>query len=250
MRASPPAPDLDPHLHHNIHFSQCHYCHNSSPSLIVALDKIRSKAHQHGWNDAPYNPFGRVRSNESRTTRDLEGGSSTTELPTLAPSNPVHQAGDESPRSPTRIDTDKEEDISGSTFVDGGANGEGLSRRHPKAVVDIARAPVPSLPPPRTDSEQEEERRRIQKEMLNKKIPVGQQIRTVLFPSWYTINWLLLAAPVGIGIKFAHGINPLVVFVVNFLAIIPLAGILSFSTEELALRVGETLGGLLNASFG
>jgi len=75
-------------------------------------------------------------------------------------------------------------------------------------------------------------------------------MKTVLFPSWYTINWLLLAVPVGIGIKFAHGINPLAVFVINFLAIIPLAGILSFSTEELALRVGETLGGLLNASFG
>jgi len=42
----------------------------------------------------------------------------------------------------------------------------------------------------------------------------------------------------------------LIVFVVNFLAIIPLAAILSFSTEELALRVGETLGGLLNATFG
>ena len=37
---------------------------------------------------------------------------------------------------------------------------------------------------------------------------------------------------------------------VNFLAIIPLAGTLSYATEELAMRVGETLGGLLNASFG
>ncbi|KAF3925876.1 hypothetical protein ABW20_dc0104266 [Dactylellina cionopaga] len=36
----------------------------------------------------------------------------------------------------------------------------------------------------------------------------------------------------------------------NFLAIIPLAGTLSFATEEIALRTGETLGGLLNASFG
>ncbi|KAK6362379.1 hypothetical protein TWF730_006069 [Orbilia blumenaviensis] len=36
----------------------------------------------------------------------------------------------------------------------------------------------------------------------------------------------------------------------NFLAIIPLAGTLSFGTEEIALRTGETLGGLLNASFG
>lgn len=39
-------------------------------------------------------------------------------------------------------------------------------------------------------------------------------------------------------------------FSLNFLAIIPLAGILSFVTEELAVHLGETLGGLLNATFG
>lgn len=32
--------------------------------------------------------------------------------------------------------------------------------------------------------------------------------------------------------------------------IVPLAGLLAFATEELALRVGQTLGGLLNATFG
>lgn len=30
----------------------------------------------------------------------------------------------------------------------------------------------------------------------------------------------------------------------------PLASLLSFATEELALRVGQTLGGLLNATLG
>jgi Ca2+:H+ antiporter len=81
-------------------------------------------------------------------------------------------------------------------------------------------------------------------------IPVGQQIKTVLFPHWYTINWLLICSPVGIGLHFVKGINPLAPFLVNFIAIIPLAGMLSNATEELALRVGEVLGGLLNASFG
>lgn len=36
--------------------------------------------------------------------------------------------------------------------------------------------------------------------------------------------------------------------VAAFLAIIPLAKLLAFGTEELALRVGQTLGGLLNAT--
>lgn len=204
------------------------------PALIVDLDKIRAEAHRYGWRNAPYNPFGRVRSNESRPG-DLEEDEPTT-VSALG-----RQPGNESPQSPTRIGTDKDEDISGSTVADGSVNGDGLLRR---------RAPEPSLPPQRTNSEMEEERKKTRKEILSKKIPVGQQIKTVLFPHWYTINWLLVAVPVGIGLNYAHGVNPLAVFIINFLAIIPLAGILSFSTEELALRVGETLGGLLNATFG
>ncbi|KAJ5431175.1 Sodium/calcium exchanger membrane region [Penicillium cf. griseofulvum] len=36
----------------------------------------------------------------------------------------------------------------------------------------------------------------------------------------------------------------------NFLAILPLAALLSFATEELAKSVGQTVGGLINATFG
>jgi Ca2+:H+ antiporter len=77
---------------------------------------------------------------------------------------------------------------------------------------------------------------------------VGNQLRRTLLNSW--INVLLVAAPAGIGLNFAPGVSKIVVFVVNFIAIIPLAAMLSFATEEIALRTGETLGGLLNATFG
>lgn len=77
---------------------------------------------------------------------------------------------------------------------------------------------------------------------------VGNQLRRTLLNSW--INVLLVAAPVGIALNFVPSINKVVVFVVNFIAIIPLAAMLSFATEEIALRTGETLGGLLNATFG
>lgn len=40
------------------------------------------------------------------------------------------------------------------------------------------------------------------------------------------------------------------VFVLNFLAILPLASLLSFATEELAKSVGQLVGGLINATFG
>jgi Ca2+:H+ antiporter len=37
---------------------------------------------------------------------------------------------------------------------------------------------------------------------------------------------------------------------VSFIAIIPLAQLLGFATEELSMRVGQTLAGLLNATLG
>ncbi|KAI9219993.1 hypothetical protein BC828DRAFT_406213 [Blastocladiella britannica] len=40
------------------------------------------------------------------------------------------------------------------------------------------------------------------------------------------------------------------VFWLNFFAIVPLASMLGFATEELALRTNESIGGLLNATFG
>ena len=40
------------------------------------------------------------------------------------------------------------------------------------------------------------------------------------------------------------------VFTINFFAIIPLAAVLSFATEEISMRLGEAMGGLLNATFG
>jgi Ca2+:H+ antiporter len=89
----------------------------------------------------------------------------------------------------------------------------------------------------------EERKKRAHK----RKIPVGQQIRFVLFGAW--INVLLIMVPVGFAVFYAH-LAPVPVFVINFIAIIPLAAMLSTATEELAIRVGETLGGLLNATFG
>jgi len=63
------------------------------------------------------------------------------------------------------------------------------------------------------------------------------------------INWLLVFVPVGI-VAGAIGANPSLVFLLNFLAIIPLATVMSFATEELSAKLGSTLGGLVNATFG
>lgn len=73
------------------------------------------------------------------------------------------------------------------------------------------------------------------------------QLKATLFCS--PINVLLVMVPVGIGVHFSN-VSSIGVFVINFIAIIPLAALLSYATEELALRTGETFGGLLNATFG
>lgn len=63
------------------------------------------------------------------------------------------------------------------------------------------------------------------------------------------VNVLLVFVPLGL-VAGAADWSPVAVFVLNFLAIIPLAACLSFATEELSSRLGEALGGLLNATFG
>ncbi|OCL09813.1 vacuolar calcium ion transporter [Glonium stellatum] len=62
-------------------------------------------------------------------------------------------------------------------------------------------------------------------------------------------NLLLVFVPLGI-IAGAQGWNSAAVFTLNFLAIFPLASLLSYSTEELSANVGQTFGGLINATFG
>ncbi|KAK5074824.1 Vacuolar membrane antiporter with Ca2+/H+ and K+/H+ exchange [Lithohypha guttulata] len=63
------------------------------------------------------------------------------------------------------------------------------------------------------------------------------------------VNVLLVFVPIGI-IAGACDWDPVLQFVLNFIAIIPLASLLAFATEELAIPLGQTIGGLLNATFG
>ncbi|KAI8973027.1 Sodium/calcium exchanger protein-domain-containing protein [Pilobolus umbonatus] len=61
------------------------------------------------------------------------------------------------------------------------------------------------------------------------------------------INILLVFVPIAL---FLRGASDSVVFTLNFIAIIPLAKLLGFATEEIALRSGSVVGSLLNATFG
>lgn len=63
------------------------------------------------------------------------------------------------------------------------------------------------------------------------------------------VNVLLVFVPLGIVAGVLEW-SAATVFALNFLAIMPLASLLSFATEELAATMGQTLGGLMNATFG
>jgi Ca2+:H+ antiporter len=64
------------------------------------------------------------------------------------------------------------------------------------------------------------------------------------------MNWLLLFVPVAIGLEFFAPERYLLIFIASSLAILPLAGWMGRATEQLAERMGEGVGGLLNATFG
>src|SRR5688572_6900202 len=64
------------------------------------------------------------------------------------------------------------------------------------------------------------------------------------------LNWLLLFVPVAIGLEHFAPEQYLLVFLASALAILPLAGWMGRATEQLATRLGEGVGGLLNATFG
>lgn len=79
--------------------------------------------------------------------------------------------------------------------------------------------------------------------------PLSYTFLTSPLSFYHTVNVLLIFIPLGI-IAGELQWPDAAVFFLNFFAIIPLAKLLGTATEELALRVGETIGGLLNATFG
>lgn len=245
------------------------------------IDSIKRAARKEAWYGDSYNPFRKVRSSTWNTPRVDEeqavGGNTLTHFQTA----PL-------PESP-QLDNEERENIPDTHLpTTNTATTDPASTMEP--VMTNARSSEPgssatasadkseSIPVKGEDQVQQgnKPRRRfvpgflqknhdeevaVPEEEGEKKRPwymgkklhhsepftVRNQLQRTIFNSY--VNILLLAAPVGIAINYA-GIDGKIVFVINFIAIIPLAGLLSFATEEIALHVGESLGGLLNASFG
>jgi Ca2+:H+ antiporter len=77
-------------------------------------------------------------------------------------------------------------------------------------------------------------------------VPTTSQGKRSFEPS---LDWFLVLVPVAILLEVAGGPD-LAIFLASAGAIVPLAGLIGRSTEQLALHVGPRVGGLINATFG
>jgi Ca2+:H+ antiporter len=64
------------------------------------------------------------------------------------------------------------------------------------------------------------------------------------------IKYLLIFVPIAIIADFVLHLDPVLVFILAALGVIPLADLIGEATEELAIHTGPKLGGLLNATLG
>ncbi len=71
-----------------------------------------------------------------------------------------------------------------------------------------------------------------------------------LFSGGNALNLLLVFVPIAMLMEWVFHSPPMWIFVIACLGIIPLAGLMGHATEDISERVGEGLGGLLNATFG
>jgi Ca2+:H+ antiporter len=238
------------------------------------IDSIKRAARKEAWYGDSYNPFRKVRSSTWGTQRDEEQAD--------GPNNRLSQVQTEPlPESP-RMDNDERagadhpaRTTNASTVVDPSMTAARTSEPGSGSGAASTEKESENFPAASDDTKtQDGPRRRLgffhkdkggddqaAEEEVEKKRPwwkgkdlyhaepftIRNQVQRTIFNSW--VNILLLCAPVGIALNYV-GVDGKAVFVVNFIAIIPLAGLLSFATEEIALHVGESLGGLLNASFG
>jgi Ca2+:H+ antiporter len=65
-----------------------------------------------------------------------------------------------------------------------------------------------------------------------------------------SINWLLVFIPMTVGLEHSGAVSEPVIFFSAALSIIPIAALIVRSTEQIATRTGDAVGGLLNATFG
>ena len=199
----------------------------ASPDSLSYLDRIRSWARTKAHGPSP------LSKDSSRP-------------PTLPLTNPLpvdsqqQQTGIPTParHDPTHIPPFPSTDL------------HGLARQSSKPTANgVADNTSTDHPPPAPPPQADGEGAVIEEETPKKNVATRFWLtaKSIILSSY--INWLLVFVPVGIASKAAN-LQPGVVFGMNAIAIIPLAGLLSHATESVAKRMGDTIGALMNITFG
>lgn len=126
-----------------------------------------------------------------------------------------------------------------------GANDASAKATAPPPTSDNTEAPGEAVSP--VENEKQKEKIDPRTRLKNALARFMLHIKETLLSSW--LNVLLVFVPVGIAVKVA-GAKPEIVFSMNAVAIVPLAGLLAYATECVALKLGDVVGALLNISFG
>ncbi|KAA8636768.1 hypothetical protein SMACR_00194 [Sordaria macrospora] len=143
-------------------------------------------------------------------------------------------------QQPQQTSTDSSS-TGGSHHKEDSSNGA----KSPTATSHQAAGQGPELETTVSAAAQEHE----QKQKPNVAVRFTKVLKQVLFHN-KLVNLMLVFVPVGIVVSQLPGSSPGLVFAMNALAIVPLAGLLSYATESVARKLGDSLGALLNVTFG
>lgn len=130
-------------------------------------------------------------------------------------------------------------DVDDSTHAKNGSKrnvAEKPSQRHP-----------PPTPPSNETGSRETSTAIVPDQKPKTIIRFYRTFKDILLSTW--LNILLIFVPIGVAVQIA-GITPTVVFAMNAIAIVPLAGLLTHATESVATELGDTIGALMNVTFG
>ncbi|KAI1192782.1 Sodium/calcium exchanger protein-domain-containing protein [Nemania serpens] len=194
-------------------------------------DRIRSWARTHAYG-------GTKRSTGSSSNPTLPLSNPPSNPPSNSPSDPSQQ------RQPSNGQHGSYAANNGHQgpaiqFTDRGANVRSDSDAADKSTASASKAEESGTVVKPGDSEEKKPNIVVRFFLTTKK---------VLFHSW--INVGLVFVPVGIIVANIPNANAGAIFGINAVAIIPLAALLSYATESVARKMGDTVGALLNVTFG
>jgi Ca2+:H+ antiporter len=258
------------HFRFDIHYAYVPSC-SENLLLMRKVDSVRKRAHrvalaQHQVGAMSYNPFARTRSRERMA--DVENLAHRAYSEPVPIDRPKTSEGDSNTHAQPTLETYGFKIVRQASVLSRARNGStgGQSTAKTGSMItgslsesnrSTLRARIKGIFS-KTQDREDDELARVESVSLSPKerktrslkrvIPIGSQIRAVLLYNWVT-TLLLPCIAIGFTVNYIHA-NAVVVFCINFAAIIPSSTALSVALNDLNVRSGEKIGALLNQTFG